>query len=748
MSKHIPSSSINYELPKSRISDDQYEAAINKLIYEISLRKNEFMNLCAENSKNYSNKIESTTFRTILDQFTSYLNDFEKSLIIHKYTVNDEFIDYEFIAGLKSTFKEKHEDAFLSHLNRDITMIRTKRIDITPMQKLNSELNEENFMIKIAKNVVKDIMINANEKGPWVYLSSMLSKSDNDNDEKFTIGELNSFLNSVDIYLNDSDLRFFFEKFHIFKGRLDIPQLENYIKTSSQKNYSQTARTNFASGDENEENNALLKEYIAKEENKDEKYFNEIMKKNFIIAILKECILIFGKKFLFNYFGKYIELYNNKFYIDTKYLELGIQSLGYELPSSLESNNFKLLCVNRRIVKMKEDMELSVNLEELFEYIVEFFNMGNLIKPRSNYDIITKMSTGLINKMNDMFLLSVTDKINKSDVYDSKINEFEFRKKFIKSFGFIDHDFFDRQIHNLGKKNYLNNEEEENENIKSPNEFKLQQLDSTNYLHFIYNMTFLAMIKNYLSLGILVDDEDALLITAIGNKIKNKLFPEGTDNNGDIDSYRRKIDMKNIGRALPIKNITPNMRTDEPIMPHKSILMTEEKKEYVLATFKNDTTTINELSPNDYIAMKKKNVVNNKEENRKDNVDHMTAIKIMFIVCKDYIVDKYKIENLTYEKIANLGICKLFKDEMIKYNISIKDKINLNSMINVFDTIFRNSYRPRGFEDEDINDVITFISSYIRMNSDTEGNITVYLFIQKIEEILLEYSKHFYFNNI
>ena len=194
MSKFF-SSSINYELPKSRISDEQYEAATNKLLYEISLRKSEFMNLCAENAKNFSNKIESTTFRTILDKFTSYLNDFEKSLIIHKYTVNDEFIDYEFLAGIKSTFKEKHEDAFLSHLNRDVTMMRTKRIDITPMQKLNSELNEENFMIKIAKNVVKDIMINANEKGPWVYLSSLLTKSDSDNDEKFTIGELNSFLN-------------------------------------------------------------------------------------------------------------------------------------------------------------------------------------------------------------------------------------------------------------------------------------------------------------------------------------------------------------------------------------------------------------------------------------------------------------------------------------------------------------------------------------------------------------------------
>lgn len=741
MAKHIPSSLSSYELPKSRISEEQYEAATNKLIYEISLRKSEFMNLCAEKAKNYSNKIESTTFRTILDQFTSYLNDFEKSLIIHKYTVNDEFIDYEFIAGLKSTFKEKHEDAFLSHLNRDVTMIRTKRIDITPMQKLNSELNEENFMIKIAKNVVKDIMINANEKGPWVHLSGLLHKSDSDNDEKFTIGELNSFLNSVDVYLNDSDLRFFFEKFHIFKGRLDIPQLETYIKTSSQKNYSQTARTDFAGGDENEENNALLKEYIAKEENKDEKYFNEIMKKNIIIAILKECILIFGKKFLFNYFGKYVELYNNKFYIDTKYLELGIHSLGYELPSSLESNNFKLLCVNRRIVKMKEDMELSVNLEELFEFIVEFFNMGNLIKPRSNFDIITKMSTGLINKMNDMFLLSVTDKINKSDVYDSKINEFEFRKKFIKSFGFIDHDFFDRQIHNLGNKNFLNNNNTTENDFKSPNDFKLQQLDTANYLHFIYNMTFLAMIKNYLSLGILVDDEDALLITAIGNKIKNKLFPEGTDNNGDIDSYRRKIDMRNIGRALPIKTITPNLRSEAPLM------VREEKKEYVLATFKNDTTTINELSPNDFIAMRKKNA-NSKEENRKDNVDHMTAIKIIFTVCKEYIGDKYKIENLTYEKIANIGICKLFKDEFGKFGLSIKEKINLNSMIAFFDAIFTTSHRPRGFDDEDINDVLTFISSYIRMNSDTEGNITIYLFLQKIEEVLLEYSKHFYFNNI
>ena len=74
MSKFF-SSSINYELPKSRISDEQYEAATNKLLYEISLRKSEFMNLCAENAKNFSNKIERINIFLIYTHCVQFFNN-------------------------------------------------------------------------------------------------------------------------------------------------------------------------------------------------------------------------------------------------------------------------------------------------------------------------------------------------------------------------------------------------------------------------------------------------------------------------------------------------------------------------------------------------------------------------------------------------------------------------------------------------------------------------------------------------
>ena len=87
-------------------------------------------------------------------------------------------------------------------------------------------------------------------------------------------------------------------------------------------------------------------------------------------------------------------------------------------------------------------------------------------------EIINKMSIGYINKMNESFLLSVTDHLNKTNMFDSKINEFEFRRKFIKSFDFIDHDFFSEQIHKLGNKKFINgvNDTSESGNTNKPSQ--------------------------------------------------------------------------------------------------------------------------------------------------------------------------------------------------------------------------------------------------------------------------------------
>ena len=68
MAKFIASSSIQYELPKSRISKEQYDKAVNKLAYEITLRKNEFLNLCSSKVKDYSNNIHFI-FKRLREKF-------------------------------------------------------------------------------------------------------------------------------------------------------------------------------------------------------------------------------------------------------------------------------------------------------------------------------------------------------------------------------------------------------------------------------------------------------------------------------------------------------------------------------------------------------------------------------------------------------------------------------------------------------------------------------------------------------
>ena len=121
-----------------RIPEEQYQFAINKLLYEISFRRNEFHNLCSNYSQNYSSKILIASFREALDIFTTYLNDFEKSLIINKYSINDMFIDYEYIGKLIPNYRPKFSDKFLQHKNRSKSPPhKSLSIDLLPIEKMN-----------------------------------------------------------------------------------------------------------------------------------------------------------------------------------------------------------------------------------------------------------------------------------------------------------------------------------------------------------------------------------------------------------------------------------------------------------------------------------------------------------------------------------------------------------------------------------------------------------------------------------
>ena len=172
----------------SRIDQRDFDVAISKLSYEIQHRKKEFLSLCSKEDKNYTSKIETKTFEKILNKFTVYPNEYEKRLIIYKSAIDDKYIDYLAIVDSPRTNEEPYQDLFLRHLNderfknyyqqknnilpkqhskeivdNNLNNIKEKEREsesesdlsndfgLLPIEIINAEINEENFIRKVSK---------------------------------------------------------------------------------------------------------------------------------------------------------------------------------------------------------------------------------------------------------------------------------------------------------------------------------------------------------------------------------------------------------------------------------------------------------------------------------------------------------------------------------------------------------------------------------------------------------------------
>ena len=232
-------------------SESDIEFSLNKLLYEIFYRKKEFLNLCSKHDQYYTGRIDKNIFKSVLTSFSPYLEEFDRNNIVNKYTIEDKYIDYINLTEKNSTYIPIYMDEFLSHLNKtnnDDNNNNNKNFNTAPIANLNNQLNEENFMTKIAKDVMSYLIINSDNN--INFPQELMKKNDFDNDGKYTIGELNNFLKNCKVELADSDLRYFFEFFPLIEGRIDCENLMNYFKTNSQKKYEQTAKINF--DDDNE----------------------------------------------------------------------------------------------------------------------------------------------------------------------------------------------------------------------------------------------------------------------------------------------------------------------------------------------------------------------------------------------------------------------------------------------------------------------------------------------------------------
>ena len=797
----------------SRIDQGDFDKAIGKLSYEIQHRKKEFLSQCTKYDPNYKSRISTTIFAEILNNFTVYPSDFEKKLIIYKIAINDKYIDYLNLAESPRINEEEYKDIFLQHLNdvrfkkynqqknilpssatdrkkevkegkeRKNLLQRQEKKDsddnksdisndfgLLPIEITNAEINEENFLRKVSKDLMTYILTHTKGERPKEFTNKLFKKFDFDNDDKYTIGEFNNFLMACELVLSDPDLRFFYENFPVIDGRVSIKQINDFIENNSEKNF-ETINVNAS---EQFKHKNLIKESTLMAQGIEEKLEKQkthqkriedqrivdMMKKNYISNTLKDCLLIFGRDYLMEYFSKYFFNFEGKLFIEDNSFLLGLCSFGYKMPSGYDIGNFKYVCIHKNIARVRGlAHSLIIDFEGLIDFIIEFFEIEETIKLRGAEELINNIGSTYLDIINESFLQMVTDikkkntneetineneininkNINKKKVeeYLSKsIGEKDFRKKFINNFGFIDHQFFDDQIHKFCGEE-INIEKNFNPNLISVKKF----------VEFSYNFLFLYMIKNYKSLGILLDPSTHNMLNELYSKIKYQIFPE---QNNDAQNKNNKEEnptnlFNNINQIQSDKKTVLNIETNLQNNINNNYLRSDpdlnEKIPYQNITKNFEEEKIDPNGINTYILNKKiigsikindenKTITDKyktiKPTTRIVNSDPIEAIPLLYNICVKYIINLFKLERVSFNLLKGIGICKIFRDYFNKKR-GKKQKIHWMVLIQNLESLVPEI-------------VINFLRKIALDNKDSDGNITLQFYFSKLEQILLQYN--------
>ena len=779
----------------SRIDQGDFDIAISKLSYEIQHRKKEFLSLCTEYDKNLTSRITTKNFAEILNKFTVYPDDYEKRLIIYKTAIEDKYIDYLNFTESPRISEKPYQDIFLQHLNdeRFKKYYQQKNIyptsdsgneekntqknnedkesDISndfgllPIEITNAEINEENFLRKVSKDLMTYILTHTKGERPKEFTKKLFKKFDFDDDDKYTIGEFNNFLMACESILADPDLRFFYENFPVINGRVSINQINDFIDVNSEKNFERVNVNEQIIDDKKiNERNILTKDKEQKLE-KQKTYHKKIedqriidmTKKNYIANTLKDCLLIFGRDYLMKYFSKYFFNFDEKLFIEDNNFILGLCSLGFKMPTGTEIGNFKYVCIHKNIARVRGlGNSLIIDIVELFNFIIEFFEIEETIKQRSNEELINNLGSAFYDKINETFIGMITDIKNKNenletnneneininkntnkkklDEYlDKNIGEKDFRKKFINNFGFIDHQFFDNQIHKFCC-----------EEIKVEKNFNPTLINIKKFMDFSYNFLFLYMIKNYKSLGIFLDESMHTSLNKLYSKIKEQIFPPQNKNNKSEESSNNlfnNINTQPTRKSVIIntenliqKNQTNNYLKSVPVINEKMLYSTNyqfEMEEQKIDTERTNTYILNKKILGSIKINDEGKTINDKYKTIKQsthiiNSNPIEAIPLLYNTCVKYIINLFKLERVSFNLLKGIGICKIFRDHFKKIRGN-KQKIHWMILIENLESLVPEV-------------VINFMRKIALDNKDNDGNINLQFYFSKLEQILLQYN--------
>jgi hypothetical protein len=585
--------------------------------------------------------------------------------------------------------------------------------------------------------------------------------NDFDLDNKFTIGELNSFLEMSGVFLHDYDLRYLFESFEIENGRISKNYFYDFISEFSTKNYTTPANTNFI-----QNNNGIFSEDEIIEEEKIQK----ILEKNYFIKIITESLQVLGKLFLLKYFAKYYEVNDNCFFIDSVWLELGYKKLGYKDVPSSDMGGFKFLCVKKMIATLKNEMTINLNLEKLFDFLIFEFKLTEVTSKKDSASIMEEISRKYINDFNEKiwgYCMYSGGDSKTEQMLLSQINEFEFRRKFIKNFGFVDHVFFDYMVKFMNPINedvYITDFNSDLENEMEKKLFNMEKINIKEWTKFNYNMLLMSLIKNHEKLGLMLEIDEIVNLKNLYNNLENKLFPKKrvgqkiiknvkyNDKNYIFADDKPKVEkienyVNNEKNEKNEDNFLSSARENEQHHNKTKINLLKIKNEisavnikeninynqnYNEENFKNSSIKYNSLIRKP--PPSKQSNLNldyyHKNQNLKKINDTASIIPELFNLCTGYLKSKFKLDKVDSNLLSNLGCCRIFRDHLAENKIETRSDVNcvlflshVKSVHGMSDTLYQ------------------FLEYYASIFKNKNGQINIQYFFMKIEEILMQYSK-------
>lgn len=301
-------------------------------------------------------------------------------------------------------------------------------------------------------------------------------------------------------------------------------------------------------------------------------------------------------------------------------------------------------------------------------------------------------------------------------------------KKFINSFGFIDHQFFNRELHKFCC-----------EESKEGKDFNPNFINSKKFLEFSYNFLLLYIIKNYKSIGIFLDESNQQVLNDLYFKIKSNIFQKPKNDN----NTQNVITEENIFKTIPtesksIKNTEGNVAQSE-YNNKRSVQFQDlnEKNDFMRNEFDSDMYGVNKYALNKkmYGSIK----INDESQpitsryksirpmNHIVNANPIEAIPLLYNICVKYLINKFKLERVSYNLLKGIGVCKVFRDHLSSLKGGRKPKIHwvilIQNLENLVPEVVKN-----------------FLTQIAIDNKDSDGNITTQFFFSKLEEILLQYN--------